>query len=91
MQNYNDEITEKFKCDRSIHHPAELNTYLPRYRTFVFFQPTNNAAPHGYLGVPVTAERSIATDKSLTPPGALALIHTQIPFRSTRTARTAYC
>ncbi|URD47779.1 murein transglycosylase A [Chroococcidiopsis sp. CCNUC1] len=61
-------------------HPAELNTYLPRYRTFVFFQPTNNAAPHGYLGVPVTAERSIATDKSLTPPGALALIHTQIPY-----------
>ena len=61
-------------------HPAELNTYLPRYRTFVFFQPTNGAAPHGHLGVPVTTERSIATDKSLTPPGALALIHTQIPF-----------
>jgi membrane-bound lytic murein transglycosylase A len=61
-------------------HPAELNTYLPRYRTFVFFQSTNGAAPHGHLGVPVTAERSIATDKSIAPPGALALIHTQIPF-----------
>jgi membrane-bound lytic murein transglycosylase A len=61
-------------------HPTELNAYLPRYRTFVFFQPTNGAAPSGHLGVPVTAERSIATDKSLTPPGALALIYTQIPF-----------
>jgi membrane-bound lytic murein transglycosylase A len=28
----------------------------------------------------VTAERSIATDKTLFPPGAIALIQTQIPY-----------
>jgi membrane-bound lytic murein transglycosylase len=34
------------------------------------------------LSVPVTAERSIATDKTQFPPGALALIQTQIPDAS---------
>lgn len=62
-------------------HPADMNRYLPRNRSFVFFRPTNGAPPTGSLGVPVTAERSIATDKSVMPPGALALIQTQIPCR----------
>ena len=61
-------------------YPAELSNYLPRNRGFVFFRETYGAPATGCLGVPVTAERSIATDKSLMPPGALALIHTQIPF-----------
>lgn len=61
-------------------HPAELNSYLPRHRGFVFFRETKGAPATGCLGVPVTAERSIATDKSVMPPGALALIHTDIPF-----------
>jgi membrane-bound lytic murein transglycosylase A len=60
-------------------HPQELDKYLPRNDRFVFFKETNNASAKGSLGIPVTAERSIATDKSLMPPGALALIHTQIP------------
>lgn len=60
--------------------PAEMNTYLPRNRSFVFFRATNGAPATGSLNVPVTAERSIATDKSLFPPGALALIQTEIPF-----------
>ena len=34
----------------------------------------------GSINVPLTAERSIATDKSLMPPGALALIRAAIPF-----------
>lgn len=34
----------------------------------------------GNLNVPVTDERSIATDKSLMPPGALALIQTNLPY-----------
>jgi len=62
-------------------HPADMNRYLPRNRSFVFFRETNGAAATGSLGVPVTAKRSIATDKSLMPPGALALIHTQIPVQ----------
>lgn len=61
-------------------HPWELNTYIPRNRSFVFFRKTYGAQATGSLGVPVTAERSIATDKSLMPPGALALMHTNLPF-----------
>jgi membrane-bound lytic murein transglycosylase A len=60
--------------------PADLDLYIPRNNRFVFFQETGGAAAIGSLGVPVTAERSIATDKSLMPPGALALIQTQIPY-----------
>lgn len=60
--------------------PAELNQYLPRNQNFVFFKETNGQPASGSIGVPVTAERSIATDKSLMPPGALALINAPIPF-----------
>ncbi|MEQ9372845.1 MAG: murein transglycosylase A [Coleofasciculus chthonoplastes F3-SA18-01] len=60
--------------------PSELDYYLPRNQSFVFFRETNGAPATGSLGVPVTAERSIATDKSLMPPGALALIQTRIPY-----------
>jgi membrane-bound lytic murein transglycosylase A len=61
-------------------HPEELNTYIPRDPSFVFFQENHGAPAQGSIQVPLTAERSIATDKSLMPPGALALIHTSIPF-----------
>ena len=61
-------------------HPAELSLYLPRNPRFVFFRETNGAPATGSLGVPVTPERSIATDKSLMPPGAIALIQTQLPY-----------
>ena len=60
--------------------PQELDEYLPRNNRFVFFRETNGAPPKGSLGVPVTPERSIATDKSLMPPGALAWIRTRIPY-----------
>ncbi|MBF2027485.1 MAG: murein transglycosylase A [Oscillatoriales cyanobacterium C42_A2020_001] len=60
--------------------PADLNVYLPRNQRFVFFKETGGSPATGSLGVPVMPERSIATDKSLFPPGALALIQTQIPY-----------
>ncbi|MGJ3245503.1 MAG: murein transglycosylase A [Elainellaceae cyanobacterium] len=60
-------------------HPADLNSYLSRNNRFVFFRETFGAPPTGSLGVPVTSERSIATDKSIMPPGALALIQTDLP------------
>ncbi|XQQ07045.1 MAG: murein transglycosylase A [Leptolyngbya sp. IPPAS B-1204] len=60
-------------------HPAELDRYLPRNNRFVFFKETTGSPATGSLRVPVTAGRSIATDKSLMPPGALALIYTQLP------------
>ena len=61
-------------------HPQELNIYIPRDRSFVFFQENHGEPAQGSINVPLTAEHSIATDKSLMPPGALALIHTSIPF-----------
>lgn len=61
-------------------HPQDLDKYLPRNNRFIFFRETNGAPPKGSLGVPVTPERSIATDKTIMPPGALALIRTQIPY-----------
>jgi membrane-bound lytic murein transglycosylase A len=60
--------------------PAQLSQYIPRNQSFVFFKETYGAPATGSIGVPVTAERSIATDKSLMPPGALALINAPIPY-----------
>ncbi|KPQ35002.1 MAG: membrane-bound lytic murein transglycosylase MltA [Phormidesmis priestleyi Ana] len=61
--------------------PTALDRYLPRNDRFVFFRETHGAPATGSLGVPVTAGRSIATDKSLMPPGALALITLPLPQR----------
>ncbi|NER00606.1 MAG: murein transglycosylase, partial [Cyanothece sp. SIO2G6] len=60
-------------------HPDELNMYLPQNNRFVFFQLTDGRPPTGSLNQPVTRDRSIATDKTLMPPGALALIYTTLP------------
>ncbi|MEH1821061.1 MAG: MltA domain-containing protein [Nostoc sp.] len=61
-------------------HSQELNIYIPRDRSFVFFQENHGEPAQGSINVPLTAERSIATDKSLMPPGALALIRASIAF-----------
>jgi len=74
-----EELTLPRLLDYFHQHPQEMDTYLPRNNRFVFFQETAGAPPLGSLAVPVTAERSIATDKTLMPPGALALIQTQLP------------
>ena len=59
--------------------PQQLDKYIPRNNRFIFFRETNGAKPTGSLGVTVTGDRSIATDKSMMPPGALALIVAPIP------------
>ena len=61
-------------------YPEELSNYLPRNHRFIFFKETSGQPTMGSLNVPVTGDRSIATDKSIMPPGALALIRTRIPF-----------
>jgi membrane-bound lytic murein transglycosylase A len=61
-------------------YPQELSIYIPRDPSFVFFQENHGAPAQGSIGKPLTAERSIATDKSLMPPGALALIRGAIPL-----------
>ncbi|AKG23574.1 murein transglycosylase A [Calothrix sp. 336/3] len=60
--------------------PVEMNNYLPRWERFVFFKETRDRPATGSINVPVTPERSIATDKSLMPPGALALVNTRLPY-----------
>jgi membrane-bound lytic murein transglycosylase A len=60
--------------------PYLLDRYLPQNNRFIFFRNTGGAPATGSINVPVTADRSIATDKDLMPPGALALIHTRIPY-----------
>ncbi len=62
--------------------PQELNVYIPRYKRFVFMKETFKSEAMGSINVPVTPDRSIATDKSMMPPGALALVHTELPYSS---------
>jgi len=53
-------------------HPDELPGYTARNPRFIFFTRTTGG-PFGSLGRPVTADVSIATDKAIFPPGALAI------------------
>lgn len=48
--------------------------------SFVFFK-LEDGGPYGSLGVEVTPLRSIATDRSLFPKGALCFIQTSLPSR----------
>jgi membrane-bound lytic murein transglycosylase A len=58
--------------------PRERNEILMYNESYVFFRILENG-PLGSLGVPVTAERSMAMDSRLFPKGALAWIQTQTP------------
>jgi len=75
-------IREYFKA-----HPEDLDVYLPRNDRFVFFQQTAGG-PFGSLGVPVTAMRSLATDKTGTaeiyPRACVAFIKTKLPHMTGR-------
>ncbi|MEW6073446.1 MAG: MltA domain-containing protein [Planctomycetota bacterium] len=56
----------------------ELFEYLHRNASFVFFTPIDGN-PHGSLDVEVTAERSLATDKTLFPRAALVFVDASPP------------
>jgi len=56
----------------------ELFDYLRRNQSYVFFTPIDGK-PHGSLDVPVSAERSLATDKTLFPRGAVVFVTAQMP------------
>ncbi|MGL5033701.1 MAG: murein transglycosylase A [Microcystaceae cyanobacterium] len=74
------ELTLPVLIDYLKKYPEALDKYLPRNNRFIFFRPASaTAKPNGSIGVPVITERSIATDKSLMPPGALALLVAPIP------------
>jgi len=51
----------------------EVDEYLHRNESFVFFTPIDGN-PHGSLDVEVTAGRSVATDKTIFPRGALVFV-----------------
>lgn len=76
-------ITMPVILDYFAKNPEKMDIYIPRDPSFVFFQENFGAPAQGSIQVPLTAERSIATDKSLMPPGALALIRSNFPFIST--------
>jgi len=59
-------------------HPREMNDILAHNDSYVFFRRVDEG-PVGCLDVPVTSGRSIATDSSLFPRGALAFIRTKKP------------
>ncbi|MGH7318647.1 MAG: murein transglycosylase A [Candidatus Rokuibacteriota bacterium] len=62
-------------------HPEERARVLRHNESYVFFRRLDGP-PLGSLGVPVTPERSIATDARLFPLGALAFIRTDRPART---------
>ncbi|MGD8241807.1 MAG: MltA domain-containing protein [Desulfobacterales bacterium] len=62
-------------------HPEDTERLLNQDPSFVFFR-IGETGPLGNLGVEVTPGRSIATDRNLFPPGALAYITTQKPLVS---------
>lgn len=59
-------------------HPEEVNRVLDYNESVVFFRRLEGP-PVGSLGFGVTAERTIATDHRLFPPGALAFLVSEIP------------
>ncbi|MBI5189573.1 MAG: MltA domain-containing protein [Nitrospirae bacterium] len=59
-------------------HPDEAMDILNYNESYVFFTLADDG-PFGSLGLPVTGERSIATDKAVFPPGGLAFIETDLP------------
>ncbi|MEM1369699.1 MAG: MltA domain-containing protein [Cyanobacteria bacterium P01_H01_bin.15] len=74
-----EELTLPLLIEYFEQNPGELDQYISRNERYIFFQETNGAPPTGSIGVPVIADRSIATDKSLMPPGAIATIQARVP------------
>lgn len=59
-------------------HPGDVQKYAWQNPRYVFFKETSGG-PFGSIGVPVTAYRSIATDKQIFPRASLAFLDTQVP------------
>ncbi len=75
-----DKVTLPIVLDYFKKNPGEVDRYIARNPRLVFFKDTAGSPAIGNLNQPVTADRSIATDRSVFPPGALALIQTKIPY-----------
>ncbi len=62
-------------------HPEDIEPMLHQDPSYVFFR-IGTTGPLGNLGVEVTPGRSIATDRRIFPPGALAYVDTRKPLVS---------
>lgn len=62
-------------------HPRKVQQYLNANPSYVFFRelPTDLPGPLGALGVPLTAERSVAIDPRVVPLGAPVFLATTYP------------
>jgi membrane-bound lytic murein transglycosylase A len=59
--------------------PKQVNTLIDKNESYVFFKEYDGGSwPAGSLGVPVTAKRTIATDKKIFPRGGLVLVDTKV-------------
>ncbi len=82
------EITKKDMSMQAIRlwlneHPKRLKEVLNHNPSFVFFKK-EKGGPFGCLGVAITPMRSIATDRSFFPKGALCFIETRIPLKDSK-------
>jgi membrane-bound lytic murein transglycosylase A len=65
--------------------PATVQRAMHANESFVFFQEYDGGTwPAGSLGVPVTTERSLATDKKIYPRGGVVLVETDAITYSSR-------
>lgn len=60
-------------------HPEQMGEIFSYDPSYVFFRKVEGG-PYGNIAVPLTAGRSVATDASLFPKGALAFIECQKPI-----------
>ena len=60
-------------------HPAETKKYFLLNPRYIFFR-IDEREVIGVQNIPLTPKRSIATDKSIYPPGAIALAHIPMPI-----------
>lgn len=59
-------------------HPEEMKDIFNYNPSYVFFRVVEEG-PIGFIGVPLTPYRSIATDRRLFPKGALCYVETKLP------------
>lgn len=67
-------------------HPAEVQRILSFNPSYVFFRLLTEPGPVGSIGRPLSPMHSIATDSSLFPEGALALLSLSLPLKDTDTS-----
>ncbi len=59
-------------------HPVQARTFLYKNPRYIFFK-IEKKPPYGVQNIPLTAYRTIATDKRHYPPGAIAFLKIPIP------------